>query len=137
MSNVAKVKIVAVPRREARHYLAKAEDFLAGAKDALSNNQYDTAMLAAVHSGISSVDAVCVQFGGKRSTDPNHARASDLLVELVGSGASTSAAQFRMLLAKKTAVEYEARRSNARDVEEAVKRANRLVTWANRMLSST
>lgn len=134
---MAKVKIVSVPRREARHYLAKAEEFLAGAKDALSNNQYDTAVLAAVHSGISAVDAVCVQFGGKRSADPNHARAADLLVELGGSAPSASAAQFRMLLAKKNAVEYEARRSNAREAEEAVKRADRLITWTNRMLSST
>jgi hypothetical protein len=80
---VPKVKIIERPRADAPGYLRKAEQFCTAAAAALAADHYDAAMLDAVHAGISSADAVCVGLGGRRSADPDHMRAADLL-ETVG-----------------------------------------------------
>jgi hypothetical protein len=41
-------------------------------------------MLNAVHAAISATDAVCVALAGRRSEDPDHQRAADLLQEIGG-----------------------------------------------------
>jgi len=89
-------------------------------------------MLCAIHAAISAADAVTVALAGLRSTDPNHLAAAELL-RVAGRGAGefeTRARQFSALLQKKNLVEYEARNGNIAEVEDAVKRAERLVEWA-------
>lgn len=129
-------KTVETPRRLARLYLVKAEQFAAEAGDALASSRYDAAMLNAVHAGISASDAVCVAIGGRRSSDPDHQHAARLL-EQTGGGSkefSESAKRLRMLLGKKNAVEYESRVTSKSDATDAVKRAGRLVSWAGRIV---
>lgn len=124
------------PRSEARLYLAKATQFSAEAVAALKSSRNDAAMLNAVHAAISATDAVCVALAGRRSADPDHQRAVDLLQEIGGGsrGIAGNVRQLRMLLAKKNVVEYESRRATAKEASETVTRAERFVAWANQTI---
>jgi HEPN domain-containing protein len=125
-------KTVAVARREAHIYRRKAEQFLEEAHEAVAAERYDAGLLNAIHAAISAADAVTVVLAGRRSADPDHQRAADLLEEM---GASTPASkervrQLRALLSRKNAVEYESRRATAREARDSVERATRLFKWA-------
>lgn len=124
------------PRSEARLYLAKAEQFATEATAAMEGSRYDAAMLNAVHAAISATDAVCVALAGRRSADPDHQRAADLLQEIgeKSKEVTNNVKQLRMLLAKKNVVEYESRRCSSREAAEAVKRAARFVHWASQTI---
>lgn len=126
------------PRSEARLYLAKAKQFSAEATTAMRGSRNDAAMLNAVHAAISATDAVCVALAGRRSADPDHQRAADLLQEIGGKSRDVidSVKQVRMLLAKKNVVEYESRQASTKEASEAVKRADRFVEWASRTVDA-
>ncbi len=125
-------------RSEARLYLAKAQQFSAEAIAAINNSRNDAAMLNAVHAAISATDAVGVALAGRRSTDPDHQRAADLLQEVGGRsrGIVSHVRQLRMLLAKKNLVEYESRQASAKEAREAVQRAERIVRWASQTIEA-
>lgn len=125
-------KTVPVARSEARRYLGKPEQFLTEARVALDGERHDAAMLNAIHAAISGADAVSVALGGRRSADPDHQRAVNLLEEIArGSGAiGARARQLRVLLARKNAIEYESRRATAKEAGDTVERALRIVAWA-------
>jgi HEPN domain-containing protein len=134
----ARRKTVETPRSEARLYLAKAQQFSAEASAAISNSRNDAAMLNAVHAAISATDAVCVALSGRRSGDPDHQRAADLLQEVGGKskGIAGHVRQLRMLFAKKNVVEYESRQASAKEATEAVQGAERFVSWARQTLEA-
>lgn len=121
------------PRPEAKLYLAKAKQFSTEATAAMKGSRHDAATLNAVHAAISATDAVCVALAGRRSADPDHQRAADLLQEIGGKSKDVinSVKQVRMLLAKKNVVEYESRQASAKEASDAVKRADRFVEWAS------
>lgn len=125
-------KTVPASRGEAKLYQGKAEQFLADARAAIKEARHDAAMLNAIHAAISAADAVTTALSGRRSSDPDHQRAVDLLEEAAAGSEEikTRARQMRQLLAKKNVVEYESRRATAREAAEAVDRAGRLVGWA-------
>lgn len=131
-------KTVAMPRSEASLFLAKAKQFCAEAVTAMNGSRNDAAMLNAVHAAISAADAVCVALGGRRSADPDHQRAADLLLEIGGRSKdiSSKVKQLRILLAKKNVVEYESRRASTKEASEAVKRAKRLLEWADTVIKN-
>jgi len=128
-----------IPRREASVFLAKAQEFLAASRDAAEAGQHDASMLAAVHAAIVANDAVCAALLGRRSADPDHQRAVDLLESAADheEGISTRAKQLRSLLAKKNFVAYEARRATAAEARDGLERASRFVAWASEVLSRT
>lgn len=131
-----KVRNIERPRADAAGYLRKAEQFCTAATTALAAGQYDAAMLDAVHAGISSADAVCVGLGGRRSADPDHMRAADLL-ETVGANSppiKEKAQVLRSLIQLKSRVEYEDKPATRVDAETAAKRCERLVSWAKEEL---
>ncbi|MEO7804551.1 MAG: HEPN domain-containing protein [Actinomycetota bacterium] len=132
----ARGKTVKRPRSEALLYLAKAKQFRAEAISAIETIRNDAAMLNAVHAAISATDAVCVALAGRRSSDPDHQRAADLLQEIGGksSDITRNVKQLRMLLAKKSVVEYESRRASTKEATEAVNRANRFVDWVDQTI---
>ncbi len=125
-------KTVVVARPEAALYLRKAEQFLEEAHEALAAERYDACLLTAIHAAISGTDTVTVVLAARRSADPDHQRAGDLLEEVAGSAPAVRerVRQLRWLLARKNLVEYESRRATAREAEEAADRATRLVAWA-------
>jgi predicted ATPase len=77
---------VAVARREARMYLRKAGQFLEEAHEAVAAERHDASLLNAIHVAISAADAVTVVLAGRRSADPDHQRAADLLEEMATTG---------------------------------------------------
>jgi len=128
---MARIKVVEANRAEARLYMNKAQQFLDQARSAFTEQHYDAVMLNAVHSAISSCDAVTVALSGRRSADPNHQRAVELLEQTLAK-ATTGAplSQLRALLAKKNVVEYESRPATGREASEALKRSERIIAWA-------
>lgn len=126
------MKTVTTSRGEALLYLAKGEQFLEEAQLALKSSRHDAAMLNSIHAAISATDAVTIALSGRRSADPDHQRAVDLLEEVGGRSESITARvkQLRALLAKKNQVEYESRRGKASEATDAVARALRVVEWA-------
>ena len=117
-------------------HLDKAREFLTSAMAARDGEMDDAAMLGAIHAGICASDAFTVAMGGVRSTDPDHMRAADLIEEVGGRGVRTHARQLRQLIAGKSLVEYTSRRATAREATDAIKRAERLVSWAADVLDA-
>ena len=69
---------------------------------------------------------------GERSADPDHLRAVTLLEQVAGTSEPVRmrARQLRMLIEKKSAVEYESRRASGDEASQAIERAGRIVSWA-------
>ncbi len=133
---MAKGKRRTVSRSEAWGHLAKAEEFLKGAQASSDAGRRDAALLDAIHSAISAADAVTVALAGVRSVDPDHQRAADLLDEVAGGpGVKPPSRQLHELLSGKNIVEYESRRARAKEATDAVKRAERLVSWARSIVA--
>ncbi len=134
-----RARTVTTSRGEASLYLAKAEQFVVHAQVALESSRHDAAMLNSIHAAISAADAVAVALSGRRSADPDHRRAVDLLEEVGGRSESITiqVRRLRALLAKKNVVEYESRRATAKEAAEAVARAVRIVEWAGETVRRT
>lgn len=128
---------MAAGRAEARLYLEKARQFAEEARLARERSHHDAAMLDAIHAAISAADAVTVALAGRRSADPDHQRAADLLEQVAPSSEEVRATvrQVRALLRSKNTVEYESRRATAREAADAVRRAERIVDWAATLLA--
>lgn len=129
-------KTVSASRAEAKLYLAKAEEVLAEAGSGLAADRHDAAMLNALHAAISVTGAVTAALASRRSADPDHQRAIDLLQQVAGSSdeIGTRVRQLRTLLSKKNAVEYESRKVTPREARDAVERAARIVRWAGEVV---
>lgn len=129
---MARVRSQPADRTHARTYLGKANEFLAAARIAQAARQYDAGLLLAIHSGISSSDAVTVALAGLHSKDPDHLKAADLLESIAARSANirARAAQLRSLLKMKNTVEYEERRTTSAEAIDGLKRAERLAEWA-------
>ncbi len=129
-------KTVPASRSEAKLFLAKSEQVLEECRSAVAAKRYDAALLTAVHTAISANDAVTVALGGRRSSDPDHRRAADLLEEIAGPSPELRghARQFRDLLARKSMVEYESRRAAPREAQDGLRRAERFVRWAREVV---
>ena len=129
---VAKVRSQASDRAHARTYLGKANEFLAVARLAQAGRHHDAALLLAIHSGISSGDAVTVALAGLHSKDPDHLKAADLLESIAARSEDirARATQLRSLLKMKNTVEYEERRTTSAEAADGLKRAERLAAWA-------
>jgi hypothetical protein len=109
---------------------------LASAQAAADEERHDASLLNAVHAAIVASDAVCVALLGRRSSDPDHQRAADLLEDVVDvePDARVRARQLRSLIAKKTFVAYEARRATAAEARDGLERASRFVAWTEEAL---
>jgi len=129
-------KTVSVAKARARLYFAKAKEFLTEATVALEGDRHDAAMLNAIHAAISATDAVTAALAGRRSADPDHQRAVDLLQQVAAGSdeVGTRVRQLRTLLAKKNAVEYESREATPREARDSVERADRVVRWAREVV---
>jgi HEPN domain-containing protein len=129
---VAKGKTAQVRRSEAKLYLDKAVEFIEQARSGLESGRNDAALLNAIHAAISGTDAATVALAGVRSADPDHRRSADLLEEVASPAPEgrERVRQLRALLARKNAVEYEARKASVKDARDGVERAGRIVDWA-------
>lgn len=116
-------------------YFRKALQFSKSMHAAFSEGDWDSTGLLAVHTAISTNDALTASRAGVRSAGPKHDDAVRLfLAHYTDSASEEAAKQLKWLIGKKSLVEYEARAFSEREAEEAVERADRLLEFARRML---
>ncbi len=121
-----------VVRAQGMNYLRKAVQHLTNAHAARVAENWDSAVLLAVHAAISAVDAATVSYGEVRSMSPTHTDQVRLIRVLFHSTepAERAARQLAAVLDRKHSVEYEARPCAAPDAEAAIKQAERVLAWA-------
>ncbi len=125
-----------VDRARYRMFLDRAAEFLASAQEGLARGRRQAATSNAVHAGIAAVDAVTVFHLGMRSAPQRHEDAVQVLgrLDLPRSALETRARQLRRLLALKTKSEHTDELASAREAEESVRAAQRIVEWARSVL---
>jgi hypothetical protein len=115
---------------EARARLQDAEGFLEAAD--ISTNS-DVIATNAIHAAIAAADAICCVALRERSTDGNHAAATELL----GRIDPRFAAALTRALSRKTQAAYEARNVSAADATSCVRQATMLVEAARARVRGT
>lgn len=121
---------------KANIYLLKAQEFARLMEDAARREDWNAVGLAAVHVGISSMDAVTTWFLKERSSDADHEAAAHLVRRVPLPDALDRAEQFEQLIRVKDAVEYEARSFGAKEARASRQRAGRLLSWAETAIRS-
>ena len=119
-------------RNCAKSFLKKAEEYLASAEDNLTAERHTPAAGDAIHSGISSKDAVVTALTGSTSKGKAHATAAKELKQALGKRpeAATAENALRDLLSAKGEVEYGVALVTAAKAEPLVRRAQTLLELA-------
>jgi len=112
-------------RSKAQNYLKKAGELYLDMLEARRSGRFNSAVISAVHCGISSSDAYTVYVGAIRSASKDHSDAVRLLSSM-GTEAARMSEHLRSLLEVKNAAEYQDRLFKANEAEVAVKHAERL-----------
>jgi len=117
-------------------FLDRAAEFLASAQESLSRRHHQAAASNAAHAAIAAVDAVTVFHAGRRSAPQRHEDAVHLLgtLGLPRSEIEPRARQLMRILGLKTKAEYTDDLVTAREAEDAVRTAERIVAWARDQL---
>jgi len=118
-------------------YLKKAQEYLEGMKDELTNKRWNLAVLAGVHCTISACDALTIFFLGKKHKGIKHADAAKLLTSIEGldpKELAEKSSQFISILDFKTPVEYDKTVFKESNVRELVKRVERFYSWVREKL---
>ncbi len=113
---------------KSRNYLKNAEELYLEMLEAHRSGRFNSAVISAVHCGISSSDAYTVYAGRVRSASKNHGDAVRLLSSM-GAEAGRMSEHLRWLLEIKNAAEYEDRLFTSHEADLAVKHAERLYQW--------
>lgn len=124
-----KVKISTVERNLYSNYLIRAEECLSAAKHSLSLNQWNAASISAIHSGIASLDALCVYYLGQRHAGQNHEDAITLfrnIKQLSREDIDTIANRVMKIIKMKNIAEYEERLIHQAEAQNILKDAERL-----------
>jgi len=118
-----------------KNYLIKAKQFLTATLDAYLKESWNAVGLNAVHSVISSNDALTAYYGKIRSASKKHSDAPVLLLSLLKGGeAEKNSKHLVWLINKKNLIEYEYRLFYRPEAEEALKHAERFFAWAETKL---
>jgi hypothetical protein len=107
------------------NFLKKAEELYLEMLEARRNGRFNSAVISAIHCGISASDAYTVYLGGVRSASKDHGDAVRLL-STMGVDAKVLSEHLRSLLEAKNAAEYEDRLFTSKEADLAVKHAERL-----------
>src|SRR6266705_1809219 len=118
------------------NFLKKAEELYLEMLEARRNGRFNSAVISAVHCGISASDAYTVYAGAVRSVSKDHGDAVKLL-SAMGTEARRMSDHLRSLLEVKNAAEYQDRLFTSNEADLAVKHAERLYKWAAAKLSTT
>lgn len=119
-------------RNHAKSFLKKAEEYLASAEDNLAAERHTPAAGDAIHSGISSKDAIVTALTGSTSKGKDHTTAAKELSQALGKRleAATAEKALRELFSAKGDVEYGVALVTAARAEPLVRRARSLVELA-------
>ncbi|MFA5063675.1 MAG: HEPN domain-containing protein [Candidatus Omnitrophota bacterium] len=124
-----KVKISKVERNLYINYLVRAEECLSAAKNSLSLNQWNASAISAIHSGIASLDALCIYYLGQRHAGQNHEDAITLfknIKQLDRENIDNIANRVIRILKMKNMAEYEERLVRQTEALNIFKDAQRL-----------
>jgi len=112
-------------------FLERAQEFLSAAHSSLDRGHMQAATSNSVHAAIAAMDAVTVFHAGKRSASDRHEETVDLVrsLGLADAELSKRLIQLGRLLGMKTRAEYANARIKRREAEDAVRTADRIVTW--------
>ena len=125
-----------VDRSKAGFYLQKAEECKNSMKRDFDAGEWNACVISAIHSAISSADALCVAKKGLRSAGKSHDEALVLFsrIEPGNEEFKKSAKHLSELLNKKNKVEYEERLFYETEALVAVKHAERLFSFVKEKL---
>lgn len=132
-----KVKVSKVERNLYTNYLVRAEECLSAAKNSLTLNQWNASAISAIHSGIASLDALCVYYLGQRHAGQNHEDALVLfrsIKQLSQEDIDTIANRVIKILKRKNMAEYEERLVRQSEAQSILKDAERLFEAAKSKL---
>jgi len=118
------------------NYLRKSEECLDTALECLRTRRWNAAVINAVHGGISACDALTVFMLGVRHAGERHEDAISLFqtAGLPKDILASKSKQLSRLLGIKNAAEYEERLMNENDAKEAVRDAERFISWVKEFL---
>jgi len=119
---------------QAKQYLSKAEEFLASAKDDLTQGRKIAATSSAVHAGINAGDVVTSVRSGRRSAGDAHSQAVELLRASGPDGVALARVLGRLVDLKPRA-EYDPSDIALGTARQAVEWASRCVEIARRVLA--
>ena len=119
-------------RNHAKSFLKKAEEYLASAEDNLTAERHTPAAGDAIHSGISSKDAIVTVLTGSTSKAKDHVTAAKELKQALGKRpeAATAEKVLSELLSAKGDVEYGVALVTAAKAEPLVRRSQTLLELA-------
>lgn len=120
-----------------RIFLKKSEEFLSASKYSLFEGNLNAAAGCAAHAAISALDALTAFYTQRRHAGERHEDAARLLKEkgiAELKGAEKAARQFRGIVRGKTLAEYEERETFRKEAEDAVKAAERFMSWVKENL---
>lgn len=124
------------PLEDARSYLAMAEEFITVAKESAGAGRWRAAGLNAVHAAISAADSVCILQQQERAAGQRHEEAAELLALSGAPGAAEKADQLAAVLDLKSRVEYETRPLTESESATLLKRSQRIVEWAAKVVQA-
>ncbi|MBW2975526.1 HEPN domain-containing protein [Candidatus Woesearchaeota archaeon] len=116
-----------------RNYLKKSNECLESATDSISRQNWNAAVISAIHCAISAVDSLTVFFRGERHAGERHEDVINLLQSLDGIEKETinkKIRQLQRLLQIKNSAEYEEKLMSQQDAEVSKKDAERILIWA-------
>jgi len=117
-----------------RNFLKKAEECFNAMNESYSKAEWNMAVIAAVHCGISSADALTVKFKGVRHSGMRHEGVVKLLNTLDIPEAYKKNRQLLNILRLKSAAEYEHKLMSQSDASEAVRDTERFYKWVKEVL---
>ena len=131
-----KFKTRDVERTAYINYLKRAEECFHAAKNSFESQEWNAAVINAVHSSIAACDAICVYFLGKRNAGESHNEAV-VLFRSITSGderINTNANRLARILDIKNLAEYEDRLVFKTEAEKVLKDCERLLEFIKKEL---
>jgi len=121
-----------------KNYLKKAEECRQAMDDAYTRENWNAAVVNAVHCAISSADALTLFFKGIRHAGEKHEDVIALLqtIGLDQGVLKTKTRQLSRLLSIKNAAEYAERLMSRKDASSATKDAGRFLQWVKETLKA-
>ena len=132
-----KIKFSKVDRSLHTNYLARAEECLKAARQSCDQGLWNASAISAIHSGIASLDALCVYYLGQRHAGANHEDAITLfrsIRQLSREDLDAIANRAIKILKMKNMAEYEERLVHQAEAQNILKDAQRLFEAAKRNL---
>lgn len=134
---MARIKVSRVERNLYTNYLVRAQECLSSAKHSFSLNQWNASAISAIHSGIASLDALCVYYLGQRHAGQNHDDAIVLfknIKQLDREDVDSIVNKVIKILKMKNMAEYEERLVHQTEAQNILKDAERLFEAAKNKL---